>query len=92
MLAGCASAAARERGLSGSLGATYLAAGAHQVLAALWSIDDEATHRFITRFYREGGASAPIAALARTQRALMATEPVSAWAPFVLLGAEPTDQ
>lgn len=88
-LASCASAARRGRGLWGSLGATFLAAGSRAVLASLWSVEDQTTRAFIGRFYREGGALEPATALARTQRSLIvAGEPPSVWAPFVLFGTD----
>jgi CHAT domain-containing protein len=72
----------------GSLAAAFLAAGSEQVLAALWSIEDETGRRFVLRFYDEGGVDDPAAALARTQRAWIAAgEPPSSWAPFVLFGS-----
>jgi CHAT domain-containing protein len=88
VLASCTSAAQRVAGMWGSLAAAFLAAGSEAVLATLWSVDDEIAHRFVLRFYREGGARAPAQALARAQRAFAAAgEPPSMWAPFVLVGA-----
>jgi tetratricopeptide (TPR) repeat protein len=85
-LATCASAARRGRGLWGSLAATFLAAGSPDVLASLWSVEDEPARRFVFHFYDEGGVRDPAAALARTQRAAIAAgEPPSAWAPYVLV-------
>ncbi|MES1243403.1 MAG: CHAT domain-containing protein [Acidobacteriota bacterium] len=88
-LATCASAARRGRGLWGSLAASFLAAGSRAVLASLWSVEDEAARRFVLRFYAEGGARDPAPALARAQRAAIASgEPPSAWAPFVLVATQ----
>lgn len=57
-------------------------------MASLWSIEDAATRRFILRFYEEGGASAPVLALARAQKAFIASgQPASSWAPFVVIGS-----
>ena len=85
-LATCASAARRGRGLWGSLAAAFLAAGSRDVLAALWSVEDEPARRFVLRFYDEGGIRDPALALARAQRmAIAAGEPPSAWAPYVLV-------
>lgn len=89
VLAGCASGAHRSRGLWGSLGATFLASGGDAVVVALWSIDDDATRRFINRFYEEGGAREPVTALASTQRAwIEAGEEVMTWAPFAVIGSQ----
>ncbi len=88
VLASCASAARRGRGMWGSLGAAFLAAGSEGVLASLWSIEDEPARRFLLRFYDEGGAVDAAAALARAQQASIAAgEPPSFWAPFVLFGS-----
>jgi tetratricopeptide (TPR) repeat protein len=91
VLAGCASAAQLAhrtgREVWGSLAAAFLASGARQVVAALWSIPDRSTRAFVERFYAEGGASDPASALARAQRAWIADgRPAEEWAPFVLLG------
>jgi CHAT domain-containing protein len=88
VLATCLSAARPGDTMWGSLGAAFLAAGSQAVLATLWSVDDALTRRFVLRFYREGGASEPVEALARTQRAFIAAgEPASVWSPFVILGS-----
>ncbi len=87
VLATCASAARRGRGMERALGAAFLAAGSQAVLASLWSLDDRAARELVLRFYDEGGSDQPVAALARAQRGLIAAgEPPSAWAPFVVLG------
>lgn len=87
VLASCESAAGRTRGKSGSLAAGFLAAGSDAVVAALGSVEDEVAHRFVLRFYAEGGADDPVAGLARAQRAAIAAgEPPAHWAPFVVLG------
>lgn len=88
VLATCVSASRPGAGPWGSLGAAFLAGGSRAVLATLWSVDDAATRQLALRFHREGGASDPVEALHRTQQALaVAGEPVSVWAPFVVLGA-----
>jgi tetratricopeptide (TPR) repeat protein len=89
VLATCASALPTGRGMWGSLGSAFLAAGSEAVLASLWSIEDRPAREFILRFYREGGATEPASALARTQRAFLAEgRPPSFWAPFVIFGAD----
>lgn len=88
VLAGCAGAARQGRGLWGSVAVGFLAAGSSTVLAALWSIDDEWTLRFVERFYEEGGDDDPVGATARAQRYFqMRGDPAERWAPFVVLGA-----
>lgn len=88
VLAGCASALRRGKGMWGSLGAAFLAAGSETVLASLWSVEDQPTRDLVLRFYDEGGQLDPAGALARTQRAFIAAgEPPSVWAAFVLFGS-----
>jgi CHAT domain-containing protein len=88
VLASCASAARRGRGLWGSMAAAFFAAGAQAVVAAAWSVDDQATQRFVQRFYAEGGAERPAEALAGAQRTFLAEDaPISNWGAFVLIGA-----
>jgi CHAT domain-containing protein len=88
VLASCASGLPAGRGLWGSAGTAFLAAGSEAVLASLGSVEDGAARELVLRFYREGGAADPPGGLARAQRALLAAgRPPSSWAPFVLLGA-----
>jgi tetratricopeptide (TPR) repeat protein len=89
VLAGCASAVqlSNHHEVWGSLATAFLASGARQVVAALWSIPDQETRAFIERFYAEDGVHDPAGALARVQRAWIATDrSPDAWAAFVLLG------
>lgn len=87
VLASCASGSPAGRGLWGSPGAAFLAAGSEGVLASLGSVEDRLARDFVLRFYREGGAADPAGGLARAQRAFLAAgRPPSSWAPFVLLG------
>jgi CHAT domain-containing protein len=65
-------------------------AGAARVVVSLWSVDDEATARLMTDFYRplvKEGASYR-AALSEAKRQMIARGPAHPffWAPFVLLG------
>jgi CHAT domain-containing protein len=80
----------RGEGLLG-LSRGFLYAGASQVLASLWDVDDHATVELMERFYmallRDG--LPPAAALRQAQRALRRERPWSAphyWAGFVLQG------
>ena len=89
VLASCASAFPSGRGLWGSPGAAFLAAGSGAVLATLGSVEDRNAHDLVRHFYRQGGARDPAGGLARAQRALLAAgRPPSTWASFVLLGAD----
>jgi CHAT domain-containing protein len=70
----------------------FLVAGASEVLATLWPVDDRATARLMSDFYREiaGGAS-DATALATAQRAAI-RDPSRAdpfyWAGFTLVGTQ----
>lgn len=91
VLAGCASAVQlahrHGREMWGSMAAAFLASGARQVVAALWSIPDAPTRAFLERFYAEGGIRDPAGALARAQRAWIGSgRAPEEWAPFVLMG------
>lgn len=89
VLASCASATRRSKGMWGSLGGAFVAAGSKSVLATLWSIEDLIAGEFVSRFYAEGGVADPIAALAHTQRALILEgEPPANWTPFVVFGSD----
>ena len=68
----------------------FLQAGAKNIVATLWSVDDQATALLMERFYRGVtiGVS-PAAALAEAQRGLMrspATSHPFYWAGFVAVG------
>lgn len=87
VLASCASGARPGLTLWGAMGAAFLANGSAAVVASLWSVGDEDTHRLLGAFYAAGGAKQPALALAQAQRRAIAEgRPVSAWAPFVVLG------
>ncbi|MCR5864148.1 CHAT domain-containing protein [Aquincola sp. J276] len=66
----------------------FLMAGARQVLASPWAVDDAASADFMAAFYRRWAAGQPAdAALADAQRALRAQRPHPAhWAAFRLYG------
>ena len=72
----------------------FLGAGARSVLVALWSINDEATMKFMRRFYQhlKDGNSASVS-LNRAMKCLRESEDFNAprfWAPFVLIGDDVT--
>ena len=87
VLATCVSAGARTPGLTGSLAATFLAAGSRSVVATLSSVDDHDARDWTTRFYAMGGGDHSACGLARATRSLIreGREP-SSWAPFVHVG------
>jgi CHAT domain-containing protein len=68
----------------------FLHAGAANVVATLWPVEDWATAALMERFYEGYEAQGdPVPALARAQRALLATRPVAHpfyWAGFVSAG------
>lgn len=80
------------------LAAAVLGAGARQVLASLWRVDDQATARFMQVFYEESRRGASLArgtdwaaALQRTQLRMLTSGGSAArvhdWAAFVLMDA-----
>ncbi len=73
----------------------FIHAGAPSVVATLWPVNDRSTSRFMDRFYQLLPTLGKSAALARTQRDMIAglipgaaecADPYH-WAPFVLIGS-----
>ena len=92
VLSGCETGHGRILPGSGalSLARPFLAAGADQVLASLWKIDDARTARFMDRFYQHllDEALSPAEALARAQRWTRHQTDTAHpyyWAGFILL-------
>lgn len=93
VLSACRTGVGKEVRGEGLVGLTqsFLQAGAARVVASLWDVDDAATARLMTGFYREllvTGRS-PAAALRAAQRAMRAEPRWSApfsWAGFVVAG------
>jgi CHAT domain-containing protein/Tfp pilus assembly protein PilF len=91
-LSGCNTALGQELDGEGLIGMTraFQYAGAHSVMASLWSIDDRKTSRLMERFYRElSGGKTKDEALRAAQISLLrspATARVRYWAAFVLNG------
>jgi CHAT domain-containing protein len=96
VLSGCETAAGedwsgdplRGSGLA-TLAQAFLQAGARNVVATLWRIDDEGSAELVSRFYREGGMHDGAHALAAAQRALIREGTWAApyyWAGYVLMG------
>ena len=72
-----------------TLGQAFLHAGARNVMATLWRIDDEGSARLVSHFYRHMPGDDVARALAFAQRALLADSAYAApyyWAGFVLVG------
>ena len=94
VLSGCDTGRGRVFAGSGalSLARPFLLAGADQVLASLWKIDDHRTAQFMTRFYQHllTESRPPDQALALTQH-WMRQQPANAhpyyWAGFILTTA-----
>jgi CHAT domain-containing protein len=74
-----------------TLAQAFLFAGASNVVATLWRIDDRAAAAFARRFYAELASASPANALARAQRALM-KDPTYAspyyWAAYTVSGSD----
>ncbi|MET0553356.1 MAG: CHAT domain-containing tetratricopeptide repeat protein [Vicinamibacteria bacterium] len=93
VLSGCETALGRDLRGEGLVGLTggFLHAGARQVVASLWRVDDLATSELMARFYRRllRDGRTPPAALRAAQRE-MAADPrwrdPYYWAGFVVLG------
>jgi len=72
-----------------TLGQAFLDAGARNVIATLWQVEDEGAAEFADRFYRELASKPAGQALAAAQRQLMTSARFSApyyWAGYVLSG------
>jgi CHAT domain-containing protein len=76
-----------------TLALAFLYAGADNVVATLWPVEDEGAAAFAERFYAELQHSDPVFALARAQREMLShptySEPYY-WAAYRLAGAGPT--
>lgn len=72
-----------------TLARAFLQAGAGNVIATLWPVEDAGAAEFAERFYRHLGGSAPVEALAQAQRELL-TDPRHRhpyyWAGYQLAG------
>ncbi|MBL4687403.1 MAG: CHAT domain-containing protein [Nannocystaceae bacterium] len=88
ILASCASARGDDSDTWGSLPAAFLAAGSRQVLATLWSVQDDDAHELVRLFYAHGGAERPVAGLQSAQRQLRERGwSARRWAAYVVFGA-----
>jgi CHAT domain-containing protein len=73
-----------------TLAQAFLLAGARNVIATLWRIEDRGAAEFATAFYNALPASDPAEALAIAQRAMLSSERYSApyyWAGYTLSGS-----
>lgn len=72
------------------LNRAFLGAGGENVLASLWTVNDESTRLLMVRFYGHLRQSGPAEALAQAQRELRQSDPRYQapyyWAAFVLAG------
>ncbi|MEM9291436.1 MAG: CHAT domain-containing protein [Acidobacteriota bacterium] len=94
VLSGCETGLGQVTGAEGVLGLAraFLSAGATQVMASLWKVEDSATSTLMTAFYQHlftGGLS-PSEAL-RVAKLELASAGVAerTWAAFVLVGVDP---
>jgi CHAT domain-containing protein len=72
-----------------TLGQAFLFAGASNVVATLWRVEDEGAAAFAERFYNSVGSVGPAEALARAQRHLLSQGPYRApfyWAAYAVTG------
>lgn len=83
-----ASGQIRSEGVVG-IARAFLASGARSVLVALWAIEDQATEKFMTRFYERllhgDSASESLHQAMKWMRANKFSD-VGQWAPFTLIG------
>jgi CHAT domain-containing protein len=92
VLSACRTGLGREVRGEGFLGLAqaFMAAGATQVLASLWSVRDEATARLMRLFYERLAQGADAARALRQAQVALSREPAHAdpffWAGFVLHG------
>jgi CHAT domain-containing protein len=90
-LSACETAAGDDRAVLGIAGMA-LKAGARSTLATLWSVNDEATSRLVSEFYRHLAVpgTSRAAALQAAQVSQIESEALrhpAYWAPFVLIGS-----
>jgi CHAT domain-containing protein len=72
-----------------TLARAFLHAGARNVVATLWRVDDAGAADFAREYYRRLAAEGPVAALSGAQRAMAGGGPYSApyyWAGYTLAG------
>jgi CHAT domain-containing protein len=72
-----------------TLARAFLYAGARNVVATLWRVDDAGAAAFATEYYRRLGEAGPVDALAAAQRAMAAEGPYTApyyWAGYTVAG------
>ena len=88
-ISACKSAGARTYRGEGAVGLAwaFLGAGAHQVVAGLWNVNDETTRDLMSKFYEEmvTNKQPPAAALRKAKKFVMESDGKPYyWAPFVI--------
>ena len=92
VLAACETAGGRMTNGEGTLGITaaFLSAGVPVVVSSLWPVDDRATERVMTAFYRRLAAGIPVATALREAQLAVSRAPETAhpflWAGFTVVG------
>jgi CHAT domain-containing protein len=90
---GPAGATRFERGEDfATLAESFLVAGARDVVATLWRVEDASAAALAALFYDARGGAGPAVALAEVQRAMIASPDLSEphhWAAYVVTGAGP---
>jgi CHAT domain-containing protein/tetratricopeptide (TPR) repeat protein len=92
VLAACETAGGRATSGEGTLGITaaFLSAGVPVVVASLWPVDDRATERVMSAFYRRLSRGAPVATALREAQLEVSRLPGMAhpfmWAGFTVVG------
>jgi CHAT domain-containing protein len=91
-LAGCITSASSDPESWDGLPSAFLAAGSHNVIATLRSVNDEDAERVSRFYYAQADSLPPFRRLAATQRELILLGVnVSAWASFVAWGDDACD-
>lgn len=89
-LSACHTAVGDDRAALGLAG-VCVKAGARSALASLWAVNDEATSRLMSEFYRQlaNADNSKVEALRKAQKKLMGDKQFNHpayWAPFILIG------
>jgi tetratricopeptide (TPR) repeat protein len=87
VLSACVSGQSNDPELAGSVATAFLIAGSQQVVATSTAVDDKEARSVMIAFYRSGGVSDPVRALARVQ-ARFADTSNTVWPHFSVFGHE----
>lgn len=85
MLSACGSATATDSELAGALTTAFIASGSNHVIATLRPVSDVGSRELATAFYRAGGSTDSVRALARVQARLAKTSNTD-WPSFAVFG------